>query len=135
MIDFLDELGNFKQKIFYTSKCKFFFNILKQQTHCTTITFVHTKFASSTYILYSWMLNWLDITIYFSMMVCVSLQGQYKNWLVTYKIVWKACSLLPARAATCLLILWLVETKVKKDFLPTFIMVLNSKMLIIYIKQ
>ena len=24
MIDFLDELGNFKQKNFYTSKCKFF---------------------------------------------------------------------------------------------------------------
>ena len=24
MIDFLDELGNFKQKIFYTLKCKFF---------------------------------------------------------------------------------------------------------------
>ena len=24
MIDFLDELGNFKQKNFYTSKCNFF---------------------------------------------------------------------------------------------------------------
>ena len=26
MIDFLDELGNFKQKDFYTSKCKSFLN-------------------------------------------------------------------------------------------------------------
>ena len=25
LIDFLDELGNFKQKKFYTSKCKFLF--------------------------------------------------------------------------------------------------------------
>jgi len=25
LIDFLDEIGNFKQKIFYTSKCNFFF--------------------------------------------------------------------------------------------------------------
>ena len=31
MIDFLDELGNFKQKNFYTSKCIFFYN-LQQQT-------------------------------------------------------------------------------------------------------
>ena len=33
MIDFLEELGNFKQKDFYTSKCKSFY-ILKQQNHC-----------------------------------------------------------------------------------------------------
>ena len=32
MIDFLDELGNFQQKNFYNSKCKFFY-ILQQQTH------------------------------------------------------------------------------------------------------
>ena len=31
LIDFLDELGNFMQKKFYTSKCKFFY-ILQQQT-------------------------------------------------------------------------------------------------------
>ena len=31
LIDFLDELGNFKQKNFYTSKCNFFY-ILQQQT-------------------------------------------------------------------------------------------------------
>ena len=31
LIDFLDELGDFKQKNFYTSKCKFFY-ISKQQT-------------------------------------------------------------------------------------------------------
>ena len=31
LINFLDELGNFKQKNFYTSKCKIFY-ILKQQT-------------------------------------------------------------------------------------------------------
>ena len=33
LINFLDELGNFKQKKFYTAKCKFFY-ILKQQTLC-----------------------------------------------------------------------------------------------------
>ena len=32
LIDFLDELGNFKQKKIYTSKCKFFY-ILQQRTH------------------------------------------------------------------------------------------------------
>ena len=32
MIDFLDELGNFKQKNFYISKCNFFY-ILQQRTH------------------------------------------------------------------------------------------------------
>ena len=31
LINFLDELGNFKQKKFYTSKCKFFY-ILKTKT-------------------------------------------------------------------------------------------------------
>ena len=31
MIDFLDELGNFQQKNFYNSKCKFFY-ILQQHT-------------------------------------------------------------------------------------------------------
>ena len=32
LIDFLDELGNFKQKNFYISKCNFFY-ILQQRTH------------------------------------------------------------------------------------------------------
>ena len=32
MIDFLDELGNFKQKKFYTSICNLFY-ILQQWTH------------------------------------------------------------------------------------------------------
>ena len=34
LIDFLDELGNFKQKRIYISNCNFFFYILQQQTLC-----------------------------------------------------------------------------------------------------
>ena len=34
---FLNELGNFKHKFFYISKCKFFFYILQQQTQNSKI--------------------------------------------------------------------------------------------------
>ena len=59
MIDFLDELGNFKQKKFYTSKCNFFFTFYnngpcKFFLHSTTTDPIFIKVNEKLYEFTGW---------------------------------------------------------------------------------
>ena len=47
MIDFLDELGNFKQRNFYSSKCKFFLHFTTTDPIYIELNFMQKKIKNS----------------------------------------------------------------------------------------
>ena len=54
LIDFLNELGNFKQKKIYTSKCKFFLHIRTTDPYSSQVTYILLNFSGLLMNFYQW---------------------------------------------------------------------------------